>query len=235
MIDVGLLASLAILLIVPAAFMPPWPDYAVPEGLIDSTLGALVIGVVVGRITSIAVDDPRSLTSLGDLLIVRSGVEFWPGVAAGLVWLVVCARRESVIPSVRLAALSPPALVSWACYELTCVIREGCPGPRLAFGLRPDGLVERVFPVGIFVGGLGVAAALTIRRCHRRGMSATQVVVTSLTTLAVIRSVASIWLPHIGDQLTRQHVTSLAVAGAGFITSAVLQFSRRRGSEALQQ
>ena len=85
MIDVGLLATIVIVLIVPSVFVRPWPASAAASGVIDVSIGAMFVGLAVGRLTAVALDDPGSLTSLSDLMIIRSGVEFWPGVAAGFV------------------------------------------------------------------------------------------------------------------------------------------------------
>lgn len=225
MIDVGLLASMAIVLIVPAVFVHPWPASAAVTGLIDVAGGALLIGVLVGRLTAVAIDDPGSLTSVSDLLIIRSGVEFWAGMVAGLAWIALRARREEVAPTERLAAIAAPALVAWACYEATCVLRDGCPGPLSRFGLRPDGLVEKMLPIGLFAASAAIAAAAGLRRLHRRGMPSLQVFVLALVAIATIRAVASIWLPHIGGGLTRQHQTSIAVS---VVTSIVFVAFRTR-------
>lgn len=225
MIDVGLLASIAIVLIVPAVFVRPWPASAATSGLIDVSTGALLVGLAVGRLTAVAIDDPRSLTNLSDLMIIRSGVEFWPGVAAGLVWIALRARHHDVSPARRLAAITAPALVAWACYEATCVLRDGCPGPLSSIGLRPDGLVERMFPIGLVVAAAAGGAAAVGRRWHRGGMPDVEVVVLAVLAVATIRSIASIWLPHIGNGLTRQHQTSIAVGVIALI--AFVAFRRR--------
>ena len=225
MIDVGLLATIVIVLIVPSVFVRPWPASAEASGVIDVSIGAMFVGLAVGRLTAVALDDPGSLTSLSDLMIIRSGVEFWPGVAAGLAWIAFGARHDEVAPMRRLAAITAPALVAWACYEATCILRDGCPGPLSSIGLRPDGLVERMFPIGLVVAAAAGGAAMFGRRWHRGGMPDVEVVVVALLSIAVIRSIASIWLPHIGNGLTRQHRTSIAV---GIIATIALVVVRRR-------
>ncbi|MEP7020315.1 MAG: hypothetical protein ABI808_06665 [Pseudonocardiales bacterium] len=208
---------MVVVLIVPSVFVRAWPDSAVATGLIDTTSGALLIGIAIGRLAAVAIDDPGSLTSLSDLLIIRSGVEFWPGVAAGVGWIAFRARQDNVSPAVRLAAITAPALVAWACYEATCLLRDGCPGPVTTFGLRPDGLVQRMFPVSLGIAAAAAGAAVVVRRWHRHGLPDLQVIAVALLSLATIRSFASIWLPHIGNGLTRQHRTSIAVAIVTFI------------------
>jgi hypothetical protein len=233
-IDLGLLASMAVVLIVSSVFVRPWPEAAALSGFSDVTLGALLIGLIVGRVASVAIDDPGSLSNVSDLLIIRSGVEFWPGLATGLVWLAIRARHDHINWADRLAAISTPALVAWACYEGTCLLRDGCPGPVSSFGLRPDGLAQRMFPVGLVVAAAALGAASAIRHAHRRGMSSNHVVVLAVGALALIRSVASIWLPRVSSELTRQHRTSIAVAtiaSIGFVSLRVREGRIARSGE----
>lgn len=228
MIDVGLLATIAIVLITSSIFVRPWPASAAASGVIDVSIGALFVGLAVGRLTAVALDDPGSLTSLSDLMIIRSGVEFWPGAAAGVAWIAFRARHDEVAPMRRLAAITAPALVAWACYEATCVLRDGCPGPLSSIGLRPDGLVERMFPIGLVVAAAAVGAAMAGRRWHQRGMPDVEVVVMALLTVAIIRSIASIWLPHIGNGMTRQHRTSIVVGVIAVIAVVVIRRRQQR-------
>lgn len=211
--DYRLLLSAAATLAVPILFFVPWPRQAAAWRLLDETGGALLIGLVVGRLTSVAIDDPRSLTSLSDLLIIRSGVEFWPAVAAacGSLWL--SARRRHQNPWSLLALVASAGMMAWATYEATCLVRDGCPGPVTAFGLRPRGLSRRQFPVGLVVAAAGVAAARVLERARRTGLSDVDAVLVALLSIASIRAVASVWLPTVGDSLSRQHVTSITVVG----------------------
>lgn len=225
MIDLGLLATMAIVVILPTTFVRPWPESAAEAGAIDVAGGGLLLGILIARLATVALDDPGSLTNIRDLLIIRSGVEFWPGVAAGIAWIAFHSSKDRVSPARRLAAISATSLVAWACFEFSCLLREGCPGPRSSFGLRPDGLVERMVPVGLFVAAAAVTAASVIRRLHRRGMPDAQVVVLSLFAIALVRSVASIWLPRIGEGPTRQHRTSILVAA---VTAVAFIELRRR-------
>ena len=232
MIDVGLLASIAILLIVPSVFVPPWPSTAAVTGLLDTAGGALLIGLVVGRLSAVAIDDPEALSRISDLLIIRSGVEFWPGVAAGTAWIAIRSKRDHIAPAQRLAALTAPALAAWACYEAACLVRDGCPGPLSSLGLRPEGLVERMFPVDVIAAAAAAGAAIATRHFHRRGMPSLQVVALAIALLAVIRSVASIWLPHIGDGLTRQHKTSLVITVIASLIFIAIRIRERRSTAA---
>ena len=225
MIDVRLMATIAIMLTIPTLFVRPWPADAATAGVMDTSAGALFVGVIFARLSAVAFDDPGSLTNLSDLLIIRSGMEFWPGLAAATMWLAMGARRADLSIAARLAALVPAALTAWACYEATCLIRDGCPGPPSVIGLHPDGLASRMFPVGLTVAIVAGASAFLLDRLHRRGVPNPQIVVGAVAAVAGIRSVASIWLPRIGDGLTRQHRESIV---AFLISSAVLVMARFR-------
>jgi hypothetical protein len=110
-------------------------------------------------------------------------------------------------------------LLAWAIFEATCVLRDGCPGPRSPIGLHPDGLSSRVFPVGLAVAVTAVAAAGGVALLRRRGLPGVLCAIVSVAAIAVIRSVSSIWLPHIGSGITRQHRESIVVLA---VTSVVL-------------
>ncbi len=226
MIDVGLLATIAIVFTIPTMFVRPWPPAAVGGGILDTCVGAVVVGVLVGRLTAMAIDDPHSISNLSDILIIRSGIEFWPGAVAAVGWLVVGAHREAVPVAVRLAALAPAALVGWACFEATCLIRDGCPGPQSLIGLRPDGLTTRMFPVQLVVSIAAAGGAYLVDRLHRRRLPSGQVALLAVTVVAATRSIASIWLPRIGNGLTRQHKESVAVLAASLIAFPLICLRR---------
>ena len=66
------------------------------------------------------------------------------------------------------------------------------------------------------------------RRWHRRDMPDLEVVVMALLTIAIIRSIASIWLPHIGNGLTRQHRTSIVVGVMAVTAGVVIRRRQQR-------
>ncbi len=84
MIDYGLLVGLIVAFAVPAILARRWrlATFDPPVGFVDAALGPATLSLTVGRLSALALDDPRSFTKVADLLVIRSGVEFWPGVAA---------------------------------------------------------------------------------------------------------------------------------------------------------
>lgn len=235
MIDFGLLASMIIALGLPSLLCATrWPLRSFPEpiGFFDVALVPAVFGVVVGRLTAVAIDDPGGLTRFGDLLIIRSGVEFWAGLLAALVAVAWGARGETTLVA-RLADLAPAAMVGYAAYEMTCVLRDGCFGPVSAFGLRPPGLTTSMVPVGIIVGLVVIACAVGIRYLDERWNDQGLVVATAALAVAGVRAIASIWLPHVGDGLTRPHRTSIVVSVVALIVVALLGVRERQRSGAV--
>jgi len=64
-IDIGLVVSMVIMVTVPAVFVRPWPAAAVMAGVLDTTLGALVIGLAVGRFAALAIDAAGAGSNFG--------------------------------------------------------------------------------------------------------------------------------------------------------------------------
>lgn len=233
MIDGDLLASLVLIAaalgVVIAVAPPRTGDRA---SLFDVALWPVMAGVLAGRVTAAALDDPHALSRPGDLLVLRGGVEFWAGVATAAAVGVWSARRARQSAVARLADVAPYALVAYAAYEAGCLVRAGCFGPRSAIGLVPPGLSATVAPVGLFVAAAAVGLAIVARRvAPRYGGNAIAI---SVLGLAVIRAVASIWLPKIRSGPTRQHLESIVVAvAAGVVLSARWLYRSRASSRVL--
>lgn len=211
MIDFGLVVSLIAAIGAPALLAIRWASYDDwGSNFLDDVTVPLLVGLVTGRLVTLALDDPNSIGSLSDMLVIRSGVEFWPGVAAAAGVVAWQANRAHRSPLERLAALAPLALVGYAAYEATCVFRDGCLGPVSPVGLRPPGLQTTMLPVGWLMAAATLAGALIVHRLQDR-VRPTVVVATAAAIVAAVRSLGSVWLPHVGDGMTRQHQTSIAV------------------------
>ena len=211
MLDFGLLTS-AITIVAVVGLAARWaPTPALgTRGVADWLDGPVVVGVLVGRLAAAALDDPPSLRSIRALLVIRGGVEFWAGVAAALAVLAWGMRRRREEPvALTLAELVPFLLWGYAAWEATCVLRDGCYGPASSIGLVPDGLDTRQFPVGLVVAVAVAALGVAVR--HLWGWPPWAKLVAAAAGVAAARSVASIWLPRLSDDLTRQHVQSVAV------------------------
>src|SRR3546814_14053943 len=142
MLDLGLLGTMVVLWagLAAAARWLPITSYERAD-VLDQLYAPALAGLVAGRLTAVLLDDPESLGSIRALLVVRSGVEFWAGVAVFLALL----RRSVVRPHRRrgheaLAELAPLALWGYALYAAPCGLRAGCYGPVTPPALPPHGL-----------------------------------------------------------------------------------------------
>ena len=94
MIDYGLLMSVIVAWAASSlAIRMHQPDtYDSPVSVSDVLLIPGFAGLVVGRVSTLALDDPRAIGSISDLIVIRSGVEFWPAVAAAALMVAWSAR-----------------------------------------------------------------------------------------------------------------------------------------------
>ncbi len=230
MIDYGLLMSIILALAAPSIVMRlRQPNtYELSVSAFDVMVVPGFVGVVVGRLATLGIDDPRAIGKLSDMLVIRSGVEFWPAVAAAAGVVAWTGYRDHVSPAARVTAIVPYALVGYGAYEAACIFRDGCFGPVSPFGLKPDGASITMLPIGLLMGLGAVGAAVFVVREGRKAWPPGAIIAASVTLVGIIRSLGSIWLPKVGGELTRQHRTSIAITVlAGLATAAELMRSRR--------
>lgn len=223
MIDLRLLISVVVVAGVAWCGVRVWATGAVgPSVLIDRSLSAVVAGVAVGRLSWVLIEQPALLRQPGDLLLIRSGVEFWPGIVAGLAWLAWRSRNaEGRLPV--LAGCAPVLLIGIASYEATCVVRGECFGPFTSVGLLPRGLQHRQFPVGVLVAAVLAAGALTIPRAVRVHL----VPSASLFLLATVKLTAAFFLPVLGTRPPRTQIESGVAALLSLLFLGWSQVGRR--------
>jgi len=230
-IDTGLLVSVVALVAIPVV----WSRFAGiridGERLTDAAIAPLVSGLLAARIATLLLDDPEALRSFKDASVIRGGVDFWPGIIVAVVVTAWGAHRTGKDPVERLAALVPFALVAYAVFEATCVVREGCFGPVSPLGFRPTGLQATMFPIGLVVAGVVAGTAIVI---YRSSWSPAVRVWLAVGVVSAARAIASFWLPKIGDGLTRAHQWSLVVALLSTLVAAVLLVRQWRERSAAQ-
>lgn len=235
MIDYGLLISIIIAFGLPSLVVYRWALTIDREsvGFLDVVLAPAAAGLVVGRLVTLALDDPNSIGSVTDMIIIRSGVEFWPGVAVAAGLLAWSGWRAGEPVLVRVAAVIPFAMLGYAGFEAACPFRDGCFGPESTIGLRPPGLSTTMLPIGLFVAGAVVIGAAVVRGLAFRGHPPIVIALVATLVVASARAVGSIWLPHVGEGLTRQHTTSIgvAVAAAVALVIAVVVSARRKPAD----
>jgi len=220
-IDRGLLLTMALMAVVVAAADRGIRRRGSPaEPVLSLASTPLVVGLAAARLAAVALDDPATMLRPFDLLLIRGGMELWPGVAAAAaaVWLATARTRSGTLE--RVAELVPFALLAYAVYEATCLLRDGCFGPSSPVGLRPGGLGPRQVPVGVFVGLTSAALAVSAWRASRF-VRPSVVSAFSVLGLAASRSAAGFYLPKVSAGLTRSHRESLLVLTLALLWAAV--------------
>jgi prolipoprotein diacylglyceryltransferase len=134
----------------------------------DIALGAVVAGVVVGRLAAMIADGVNPLTSPSDILIVRGGVATgWAALTAicTVGWL---ARKELWPVADGLAAASLAGLAGW---HAGCVTRDACVGTAtdLPWAMTQPGSTVGRHPVELYTAALLAVGAIGIAVWKSRG------------------------------------------------------------------
>lgn len=229
--DVGLLLTLLIVLGGVQLTLRALPPTAVDRAqVVELVSTGLIFGLIAARVVFVLLDHPASVFRLRDLMVVRSGAEFWAGAFVSLAWVLVRVRRavDRVGAMVTLAAAMPYLLIGVALYEASCLVRDGCLGPVAGVGLKPNGLGSTMVPVGVLVAGVLGVAALVLRQAWT--LEAEQTVLGAFAVLGGVRLVASWFLPAFGP--SRVEGESALVFVVSFSALVVRAVRRRRARRA---
>ena len=123
--------------------------FAPDVDLVDLSLGAGVVGLVVGRLGAMVLQGSNPLTSPVDLFFVRGGVDTgWASMGA-LVFLGFKLRGE--LPAAA-DVLAPPTLAGLAGWHAGCVFRTACAGTvtTLPWGITTSGSDAVRHPVELY-------------------------------------------------------------------------------------
>lgn len=222
MIDRGLLATVALVLALVALLDRLLRQHATDrETVLALASTPVMLGIAVGRLAAVLQDDPGTLRRPFDLLLIRGGMEFWPGLAAAMAAVWVVARRRQTRPQEQLAELAPFALWAYAAYEATCLLREGCFGPPFPAGLRAGGIGEAQLPVGVIVGLAGAVLGFFVWR-WAGPLRSSGVIAVSVAGLAAIRAAAGFVLPKVSAGPTRAHLQSISILALSVLIGAAL-------------
>jgi len=135
-----------------------WSE-GIPDGGFDRLIGASVAGLLIGRVTAMALQGTNPLTNPADLIIVRGGVHTGAATLAFVITLVWSTR--STRP--ELDALAPAVLLGLAGWHAGCFWRGACLGSpgELLWTWPLEGSVISRHPVEFYAAiGLAVAAWL---------------------------------------------------------------------------
>jgi prolipoprotein diacylglyceryltransferase len=190
----------------------------------DLALGAIVIGLAAGRVAAMALGGTNPLTRPGDLLIVRGGVDTAVAAIAGVLAVVVMARRRTAL---EMGALAPAALAGLAAWHAACTVRGACLGTpsNLPWAWAEPGSTVTRHPVELYaalaLAGVALLSALACRRGFRPGVVAGA----AIALAAAARLVTEPMRPVIGGSRAWFYLAAL-VAGI-VVASADAWWGRR--------
>lgn len=174
---------------------------------VDEVAAVLVVGGVTGRLAWLALEGPGAWRSaLSTVLLIRSGVETWAGIAAAA-WLV--ARRARRPGGAWLAGVAVAAgLGGIAVWYGLCGIEGVCAGRPAAWGVRLPGYLSPVVPVGYVESLVAATLAAFAWRWRDRPSAA----LATLAAYALARGGLGWWRAPLTSLPTRDQVWSLVAA-----------------------
>ena len=194
------------------------------KDLWDIAIGAGVAGLVVGRLASMVIAGTNPLANLGDILIVRSGVDTGWAVLGALAALVLLSRDETLQVGAGVAAATLAGLGGW---EAGCLVRDTCHGTATdaPWGIALSGSEVVRHPVGIYA-ALGFAVAtLVVILVKRKTQHPLLVIGCALALAGAVRLVTEPFRSALGSRPTLWYWAALAVGGA---IAAFLSLRSRR-------
>lgn len=190
----------------------------------DIAVGAIGVGLVVGRLAAMLGDGVNPLTAPGDILIFRAGVETGPAATAALATVAWVGRRELLPVSDGLAVAGLAGLAGW---HAGCLVRGSCLGTAtdLPWAIAQPGSTVGRHPVELYaaVAFAILAAGLALMRAHRRVRPG---VAASLALLAagLVRVATEPMRPSLSGGPVGWYLAAIVAGAAG---TAVLSRIRR--------
>lgn len=185
----------------------------------DIALGAMVVGLVVGRLAAMIGNGVNPVTAPGDILIVRSGVDTGFAVIGALATVGWLGRRELVPVVDGLAVASLAGLAGW---HAACLFRGACLGTTTALPwamTQPGSPVGR-HPVELYAAALyGLAAVglavLRSRRSLAPGLAASL----ALSMAGLVRLVTEPFRPSLTGGPIGWYVAAIVIGTAGAVVA----------------
>jgi prolipoprotein diacylglyceryltransferase len=138
-----------------------WDD-RLPEHAVDRLISATLIALVVGRVTAMLMQGINPLTSPGDIIVVRGGVDTG---AAGLTFVAYLVWATRRVPG-AMDAMAPAVLLSIAGWHAGCLWRGACLGTvsELPWAWAQTGSVVTRHPVELYAALALIASAYLVSR-----------------------------------------------------------------------
>jgi prolipoprotein diacylglyceryltransferase len=193
---------------------------AAPDRPFDRIIGAAVAGIAVGRVAAVLMQGTNPLTSPGELLFIRGGVDTVFASLAGLAVLAWPLRRTPA----ALDAIAPAVLAALAGWHGGCLWRSACLGTisDLPWAWALPGSEIRRHPVELYAALLLLAGAWTIKLITRRPGA---VAAMAVFWAGLARLVTEPLRPSLGAGLSWFYALA---TGTGLIAAGLLALRSRR-------
>ena len=204
---------------------------ACARNLWDVALGAVIAGVLAGRLATMVMDGVNPLTHPADIIIIRGGVATGPATIAAIAtaaWL----GRGVVWPVLdSLAASSLGGLAGW---HAGCVVRDSCLGTPsdLPWALAQGGSSVTRHPVEIYAAMLLALAAAVIAVWRARGRPRLGTPAgAALTAAAGVRLITEPLRPSLGSGPAWWYIAGM-IAGLAILGWSILRTADGQGASA---
>lgn len=182
----------------------------------DLAIAGIVTGLVVGRLAAMVRSGVNPLTSPGDMIIIRSGVDTGfaaIGAAAAIAWL---GRRELSAVADGLAVSLLAGLAGW---HGGCMIRETCLGTPtdLPWAMTLPGSTTGRHPVELYAALLFSVATLGLVWLRRRRMPPWSASSLALGSTGLIRLVTEPLRPSLDGGPIGWYVAAVVAGIAGIL------------------
>ncbi len=194
----------------------------------DSLIGSAMVGLAVGRLAAMIGQGTNPLGHLGDIILVRGGVDTVAAAAAAIGALGWFARSDLWA---LLDAAAPSALAGLAGWHAGCLVRGTCLGTRssVPWALEQDAAGIGRHPVEIYAAVALVAAVVALLWVKTTGRAAPGVISTgALSAAAVVRLVTEPLRLGLGGDLTGWY----AAAGAAGVAAVFWRWRAGRPASA---
>jgi len=181
----------------------------------DAIVSAMVAGLVVGRLAAMVLAGTNPLTSPGDILIVRGGVDTIAATLAGLVTFAWMARSDLW----RLAdAAAPAALAALAGWHAGCLTRGSCLGTPsdLPWAMSRSGSAITRHPVELYTAIALAAATIGLVAWKRSRPRDGVIAAVALLAAALARVATEPLRPGLGSDLALWYALG-AITAAGLV------------------
>ncbi len=196
----------------------------------DALVGAAMVGLLIGRLVAMARSGTNPLTNIGDILILRAGIDTVAATLSGLAAFWVLSRAD---PWRMADAAAPAAVAGLSGWQAACVVRDACLGTPsgLPWAVAQNGSQITRHPVEIYAALLLIAGSVFLILWKRSRPNTGVVAAVAVAVGSLARLITEPLRPGLGADLTPWY----AAAALGGIAVALWRARWRPASTGADQ